>query len=170
MDDPGVTLVSGRAFVPALIEDDGLHAVEVVRFFQPKHQNGCLACDGDLHFVRHAEPRPADPVLLCHQDLHDLLDGRSPSRTEMLVVPDVVVQVRAPAVRKRLREQLPPSLVSDPREDHGCRTPRHLSNRPPLMSIVAPVINPATGLATKAITRAISSGSAKRPVSRFFWA
>ncbi len=41
------------------------------------------------------------------------------------------------------------------------------STRPPLMSIVAPVMNPATGLATKTITRAISSGSAKRPESRW---
>ena len=36
----------------------------------------------------------------------------------------------------------------------------YLRSLPPLISIVAPVMNPATGLATKTMHRAISSGEA----------
>ena len=41
------------------------------------------------------------------------------------------------------------------------------SSRPPFTSTVAPYMKLAAGLATKAITRAISSGSARRPASSF---
>ena len=105
--------------VRTLIDNDGQNVVEVVGFFEPQHQDSGLARNGNLHFIRHVESSPTDPVLLGHEDLYHLLDGRPSSRVQILVMPDVVVQKRAPAARKRLREQPHPSLVSEPREDHG---------------------------------------------------
>ncbi len=60
------------------------------------------------------------------------------------------------------KELLLSSCPLDDRSGVSHGSPDHRRSLPPLMSIVAPVMKPATGLATKTMQRAISSGVAKR--------
>ena len=68
---------------------------DVVGLFQPRHEDGRLARDGDFHFLRHVDPSAAAPTLLGRKDLDHALNGRPFSRVQMLVVPDVAAQVLA---------------------------------------------------------------------------
>ena len=99
------------------MENNRLHAIEVIRFSESQHHHRRLRGDGHLHLVGNCEVGSAGPLFFADNHADDVVHRGLPGRLKVGIMPHVGGEILAPGLGKGRGEQLLAAIL-EPGEDH----------------------------------------------------